>query len=149
MSTESTPIRKRTVLASATQKPPLQSVRIGLWFALLPAALFGGCGAAPESFEDEGGEDVATATDELQRVDDLSNLTEDEVAMKPADPMLERVDQENWADYTVCTRNCADKFPIGSGENEACNGFCQCVYDNNGKGLVACTMEFTDKLARL
>ena len=97
----------------------------------------------------EDGEDVATATDELQRVDDLSNLAEDEIAMEPTGPMLEEVRQQDSLSYTACVNNCSDKFPIGSDKNVACNGFCQCVYDDNGKDLVACTMEFTDKLARL
>ena len=150
MSTEATWTRKPSVLASATRKPTPQSVRTHLWFALLSAALFGGCGAAPESFEDEGGrEDVATATDELQRGDDLSNLAEEEIAMEPAGPMVERVDQENWSNYTLCTANCSKQFEFDIGKLDACYGFCQCVYDNNGKNLVTCTMEFTDRLARL
>lgn len=149
MSTEASSTRNPSVLASATRKPTARSVRTPLWFAFLSAALFGACGAAPESFEDEGGEDVASATDELRRVDDLSNLGEEEIAMEPAEPMVERMDSKHALAYTACTDNCSELFEYGSERHAACVGFCQCVYDNNGKDLIKCTMEFTDTLARL
>lgn len=123
---------KPTVVQSATAKPPPHRLGFCLLLALFSAALFAGCGAAPESFEDETGEDVATETAELRTADDLGDLLVEEIAMEGGDPTVQESpldDAQQNSNRAQCQEVCARKFSWDAPKAlAACEAFCACVY---------------------
>ena len=119
-----------TVVQSAPAKPPPHRLGFCLSFSLFSVALFAGCGAAPESFEDEAGEDVATETAELRTADDLEDLPLEEIAMDGGDPMVQeqRTKEEQDNDRAACKSSCFGHFWDLHNTRMACDAYCDCVF---------------------
>ena len=135
--------RNTAVLASASGKPTTHGPRARLSFSLLAVALAVGCGAAPGSFEGEGegGEDVATQTSELQRVDEIGELPLDEIAPDDGGPTEQQL-YNKWG-LNLCNNDCVARYSDDA--LEACAEYCNCAF-NSDQDWVRCWVAFADKI---
>ena len=144
----------------ANAAPQLQAKRLRfcLSLSLVSAALFGGCGAAQQSFEGGTVESVATETDG-SRADELDTLPQDEIAMQTAglrkvdDPrnlpsgteaLAKALHNEN---RSLCRSDCVTRFSADDQTQTACEDFCDCLYEGelfgpNLSEMLACVNDF-------
>lgn len=119
-----------------TQAIPGPKFAILLLLSLVPVALLGGCGAAPESVEDGAEQDVSMET-QAARAADMENQPVDESASESVqlqdlddlgdlpvanDPLTETESK------TTCLSDCT--MPPGNRHPESCKEICYCIYPN-------------------
>jgi len=141
MNTEHPP--KFPVVSSATPKPRSNRLRRYLLLSVPAGVFFVGCGAAPESFEGDAGEPVATETNALITADDLGELPDDQVALDESEPTLERKPKDD-GEYERCNLSCSQEFDDYA-EQLACNDYCFCVYRTTSH-WISCWAALADRI---
>lgn len=158
MNAEPSHVLKPALPANAAPQQQANRLRFYLSLSLVSAALFGGCGAAQQSFEGETVESVATDSEGL-RADELDHLPQDEISMQTVGPrtaddprnlpsgteaLAKALHNEN---RSLCRSDCVTRFSAQAQAQTACEDFCDCLYEGDLFGptlseMLACVDDF-------